>query len=139
MWTAAACDPPAARGPCGCGCSRAELAVGGCRRSAALRGRRPGETEGWGQGSWKGGCGPKPSTSAAAGAGWPGGGPGLLLLLHPKVNTSVSTATLAAAGLCKKVPHPLLPAGAVGAGLDWQLGDWEDRHAVEAPLAGLGQ
>lgn len=97
-WTTAACDLPVARVPCGCGCSRAEFAVGGCRRSAALRGRTPGETAGWGQGSWKGGCGPKPSTSAAAGAGWPGGGPGpplLLLLLYPTVNTSVWTATKA--------------------------------------------
>lgn len=34
--------------------------------------------------------------------------------------------------------HPPLPAGAVGAGLGWQLGDWEDRRAVEAPPAGLG-
>lgn len=79
--------------PCGCGCSRAELAAGECRRSAALRGTTPGETEGWGQGSWKEVCGPKPSTSAAAGTGWPGGGPGLLPL-RPGVKASGLNATL---------------------------------------------
>lgn len=81
----AAPDIPAARAPCGCGCSRAGLAAGGCRRSAALRGTTPGGTGGWGRGSWRGACGPEQSTSAAVGAGWPGGGPGPLLLLHTRV------------------------------------------------------
>lgn len=34
--------------------------------------------------------------------------------------------------------HPLLPAGAAGAGLDWWPDGWGDRRAVEAPPAGLG-
>lgn len=123
--------------PCGCGCSRAELAAGGCRRSAALRGTTPGETEGWGQGSWKGVCGPKLSTSAAAGTGWPGGGPGLLPL-RPGVKASGLNATLMLLELKDRGTHPLLPAGAVGAGLGWSPDGWEDRRAVEAPLAGLG-
>lgn len=136
VWTTAARVLPAARAPCGCGCSRAGLAAGGCRRSAAPRGRTPGETEGWGQGSWKGACGPKPSTSAAAGAGWPGGGPGPpLLLLHPTGKVS-SVNCHDGAGLTGA--HLLPPAGAAGAGPDWQLDDWEARHAAEAPLAGLG-
>lgn len=80
--SAAGCDLPVARAPCGCGCSRAAPVAGGYRPSAGLRGMMPGETEGWGPGSWKGAWGPKPSTSAAAEAGWPGGGPGLLLPLH---------------------------------------------------------
>lgn len=139
-WTTAAWDLPAARGPCGCGCSRAEPAAGGCRRSAALRGTTPGGTEGWARGSWKGGCGPGPSTSAAAGAGWPGGGPGLLLppLRPTGKETSGLTFTLVLLVKTGSRTHPLLPAGAVGAGLGWQLGDWEDRRAAEAPPAGLG-
>lgn len=123
--------------PCGCGCSRAELAAGGCRRSAARRGTTPGETEGWGQGSWKGGCGPRPSTSAAAGTGWPGGGPGLLPL-RPEVKASGLNAALMLLELKDKGTDPLLPAGAVGAGPDWSPGGWEDRRAAEAPPAGLG-
>lgn len=80
-------DLPAARAPCGCGCSRAAPAAGGCRRSAGRRGRRPGGTEGWAPGSLKGALAPGPSTSAAAGAGWPGGGPAPPLLLQPQVHT----------------------------------------------------
>lgn len=135
---AAARHLPVAHVPCGCGCSRAELAAGGCRRSAALRGRTPGGTGGWGQGSWKGACGPRPSTSAAVRAGWPGGGPGPLQPLHPTVNVSVLTHSKSGATGLERGAHPLLPAGAAGAGLDWQLDDWEDRRVVEAPLAGLG-
>lgn len=75
-------DLPAARVPCGCGCSHAAPAAGGCRPSAGRRGTTPGGTEGWGPGSWKGEWGPEPSTSAAVGAGWPGGGPGQRLLLQ---------------------------------------------------------
>lgn len=71
-------DLPVARVPCGCGCSRAAPVAGGYRLSAGPRGRMPGETEGWGPGSWRGAWGPELSTSAAAEAGWPGGGPGLL-------------------------------------------------------------
>lgn len=37
----------------------------------------------------------------------------------------------------KRGAHQQLPAGAVGAGPDWLLDDWEDRVA-EAPLAGPG-
>lgn len=92
-WTAYG---PAARVPCGCGCSRAAPAAGGYRQSAGQRGTMPGETEGWAPGSWRGAWGPRLRTSAAAVPGWPCGGPGLLLLL--------------------------LPAGAVGAGPGWQLG-----------------
>lgn len=97
----------------------------------------PGETEGWGQGSWKGVCGPKLSTSAAAGTGWPGGGPGLLPL-RPGVKASGLNATLMLLELKDRGTHPLLPAGAVGAGLGWSPDGWEDRRAVEAPPAGLG-
>jgi len=70
-------DLPAARAPCDCGCSRAAPAAGGYRRSAGQRGTMPGETGGWGPGSWREGWGPGQNTSAAVGAGWPGGGPGL--------------------------------------------------------------
>lgn len=125
--------------PCGCGCSRAELAAGGCRRSAALRGTTPGETEGWGRGSWKGGCGPKPSTSAAAGTGWPGGGPGLLPLRRGGGSRiRIRCYTDATGAQRQKGTHPLLPAGAVGAGPDWWPDGWEDRRAVGGPPAGLG-
>lgn len=70
----AECDPPAARVPCGWGCSRAAPAEGGCTLSAEQRGTMPGETGGWAPASWREASGPKPSTSAAAGAGWRGAG-----------------------------------------------------------------
>lgn len=73
----AGCDLPAARVPCGWGCSRAAPAAGGYIRSVGQRGTMPGETGGLALGSWRGALGPKLNTSAAA-AGWPGGGPGLL-------------------------------------------------------------
>lgn len=81
MEVTAGCDLPAARVPCGWGCSRAAPAVGGCRPSAGPRGRTPGETVGWVPGSWRGAWGPGQNTSAVVGADWPGGGPELLLLL----------------------------------------------------------
>lgn len=70
----AECDPPAAREPCGWGCSRAAPAEDGCTRSAERKGTRPAETGGWAPASWRGASGPEPSTSAAAGAGWRGAG-----------------------------------------------------------------
>lgn len=95
----------------------------------------PGETEGWGPGSWKGAWGPKPSTSAAAEAGWPGGGPGLLLPLHHANKRQCYYTQYCSAPLKKissskhdvlgrkiTVSHLPLPAGAVSAALGWQLG-----------------
>lgn len=77
----AGCNLPAARVPCGWGCSCAAPAAGGYRQSAGQRETMPGETEGWAPGSLREVWGPRLSTSAAVGAGWPGGGPGLLLPL----------------------------------------------------------
>lgn len=79
--TAAGCDLPAARVPCGCGCSHAASAVGANRQSAGQKETMPGETEDWAPGSWKEVWGPRQSTSVAVGAGWPCGGPGLPLRL----------------------------------------------------------
>lgn len=47
-------------------------------------------------------------------------------------------ATLMLLELKDKGTDPLLPAGAVGAGLDWSPDGWEDLRAAGAPPAGLG-
>lgn len=103
---------PAAHVPCGWGCTHAAPAGGGCTQSAGPRGRRPGATEGWALGSWRGVCVPALSTSAAAEAGWPNEEPGPLQL-------------------------PLLPVGAVGAARGLRPGGSAVLHAVGALLVGL--
>lgn len=65
----AGCDLPAARAPCGWGCSHAGPAVGGYTQPAEQKGKMPVGTEGLALGSSKVAWVPRPNTSAAVEAG----------------------------------------------------------------------